>query len=49
MKAKISTDNSKFILDKEDYIEWKIDFYDIKEDCILKSPNFRIGNSIWLV
>ncbi|OUM60458.1 hypothetical protein PIROE2DRAFT_13766 [Piromyces sp. E2] len=49
MKEKISIDSLNYIFDKEDYIEWKIDIFNIKKDCILKSPNFRIGNLIWRI
>jgi len=47
----LDVDNDDIIIDQEDYIEWMIhDWNKINIDNkIIKSPNFRIGNSIWYV
>jgi len=51
IKLKLNIDQSIYKIDKEDYFEWKIQdltrLYSDKK--ILYSPNFRIGNSIWLI
>ncbi|OUM63769.1 hypothetical protein PIROE2DRAFT_9631, partial [Piromyces sp. E2] len=48
LKSYIKPEGHDYIIFKEDYVEWKVYGWDnLKEGGILKSPNFRIGNSIW--
>jgi len=50
MKEKVNMKDDRFKINNENYIEWKIDDWNIlKNNKKLTCSNFKIGNLIWYV